>query len=319
VQPSVETGTKPACDEVDALLSYMAVLALNKLDGGLGDSFIVQGLLGREPITVIFDSTAIGGDFVSQSLVNKCGLHLQERPQDVSLPVKGLSLESPGQLNAYLRFGAYKEVWPLTVLPLRNIDVILGTPWLKAHKATLDCDKMAVEFDAPQGHMMVQAGQNVIESFVVNVVTLSNLIAQDQVAQMYLVLLRFAEDEEAVAAPKAPPGSAAGQAPEIPFSKTASAHIRDSVLQARVEALLAEFEDRFQRPESLPTDHDGNVHRIPLKPGSKPPSRPTYRMSAIEREECKQQPLDLLRRAYIRPSILPKACYGRLSLGYMSP
>ncbi len=85
-------------DEVDQLLSYMTVLALNKLDGGLGDSFTVQGLLGKEPITVMFDSGALGGDFVSQSLENKCGLHLHPHLQDVSLPVKDPSLESPGQL-----------------------------------------------------------------------------------------------------------------------------------------------------------------------------------------------------------------------------
>jgi len=67
-QPTAEVGAE--CD-LDQLLQYMAVQALNRVAAGQGLSFTVQGKLGATPVTVMFDSGAIGGDFVSEALVNQ--------------------------------------------------------------------------------------------------------------------------------------------------------------------------------------------------------------------------------------------------------
>ena len=93
-----------------------------------------------------------------------------------------MNLQFPGKLQAHLHIGAYKEVWPRTVLPLHSPDVTLGTAWLKAHEAVLDCEQMSVAFTGPQGHMTVAAGQALVDSYIVNSLTLERYLTHEQLA-----------------------------------------------------------------------------------------------------------------------------------------
>ena len=70
--------------------------------------------------------------------------------------------------------------------------------------------------------------------------------------------------------------------------------------------LVQEFKDVFpnELPPGLPPSRDVD-HRIELIPGSQPQSRPTYRMSAKELEELKQQLDELQRAGFIQPSKSP--------------
>ncbi|GAB4819816.1 hypothetical protein N2152v2_006862 [Parachlorella kessleri] len=109
----------------------------------------------------------------------------------------------------------------------------------------------------PQGHMTVTAGQTLVDSYIVNALTLERYLHHDEVAELFAVLLRPGEVESSLTAVGSPAGAAAPE--ETPFSKRAAAHIQDPELRAQVEALLEEFADRFQRPMKLPSDHDGNM------------------------------------------------------------
>jgi len=66
--------------------------------------------------------------------------------------------------------------------------------------------------------------------------------------------------------------------------------------------IYREFDDVFQDlPHTLPPKRAVD-HRIEIQPGSKPPNRPTYRMSTTELAVLKKEIDDLLQRGFIRPS-----------------
>ena len=62
-----------------------------------------------------------------------------------------------------------------------------------------------------------------------------------------------------------------------------------------LKTLLNEFKDVFPAdlPQGLPPEH-GMMHAIELAPGTKPLSRPPYRLSANEAREVEQQLADLV-------------------------
>ena len=69
---------------------------------------------------------------------------------------------------------------------------------------------------------------------------------------------------------------------------------------------LALFKDVFpdELPPGLPPSREVD-HRIELVPGSVPPSRPTYRLSATELAELKKQLDELIKAGFIQPSKSP--------------
>ncbi|CAI7802324.1 unnamed protein product [Closterium sp. NIES-54] len=89
---------------------------------------------------------------------------------------------------------------------------------------------------------------------------------------------------------------------------TVSASHEDEELTRGVEKLLETFSGVF--PEDLPAGlppKKAADHRIDLIPGSTPPVRPTYKMSAMELKELKKQLEDMLAKEFIQPSSSPYA------------
>jgi len=70
--------------------------------------------------------------------------------------------------------------------------------------------------------------------------------------------------------------------------------------------MLESYGDNFpsELPNHPPPSRDVD-HRIELKPGSKPASRPCYRLSFSELDELKKQLEELLKKGLIRPSKSP--------------
>jgi hypothetical protein len=73
-----------------------------------------------------------------------------------------------------------------------------------------------------------------------------------------------------------------------------------------VKQLLEEYQDVFpdELPKELPPSRSVD-HKIEIVPGSKPPSRPTYKLSLSEMEELKRQLEDLVTHQFIQPSQSP--------------
>ncbi|CAI7793415.1 unnamed protein product [Closterium sp. NIES-53] len=89
---------------------------------------------------------------------------------------------------------------------------------------------------------------------------------------------------------------------------TISASHEDEELTRGVEKLLEKNSGVF--PEDLPAElppKRAADHRIELIPGSTPPVRPTYKMSAVELKELKKLLEDLLAKEFIQPSSSPYA------------
>ncbi|CAI7859804.1 unnamed protein product [Closterium sp. NIES-54] len=89
---------------------------------------------------------------------------------------------------------------------------------------------------------------------------------------------------------------------------TVSASHEDKELTWGVEKLLEKISGVFSEdlPAGLPPKRAAD-HRIELIPGSTPPVRPTYKMSAVELKELKKQLEDLLAKDFIQPSSSPYA------------
>ena len=71
---------------------------------------------------------------------------------------------------------------------------------------------------------------------------------------------------------------------------------------ARWDSIIAEYSDVFE-PPGMPAERD-TVHRIELKPGSVPPYKWQYRVSAAELAEVRRQLDEYLEKGWIRPSCL---------------
>ena len=71
------------------------------------------------------------------------------------------------------------------------------------------------------------------------------------------------------------------------------------VVMPHVGILLSLFE-----PPGMPAERD-TVHRIELEPGSVPPYKRQYRVSAAELAEVRQQLDEYLEKGWIRPSCSP--------------
>ncbi|CAI7758786.1 unnamed protein product, partial [Closterium sp. NIES-54] len=89
---------------------------------------------------------------------------------------------------------------------------------------------------------------------------------------------------------------------------TVSASHEDEELTRGVEKLLEKISGVFPEdlPAGLPPKRVAD-HRIELIPGSTPPVRPIYKMSAVELKELKKQLEDLLAKEFIQPSSSPYA------------
>ena len=81
---------------------------------------------------------------------------------------------------------------------------------------------------------------------------------------------------------------------------------QEALLDAARQRTLSSFRQVFpdELPPGLPPQREVD-HRIELIPGSSPPSRPTFRLSATELEELKKQLEELTKAGFIRPSKSP--------------
>jgi len=83
-------------------------------------------------------------------------------------------------------------------------------------------------------------------------------------------------------------------------------HAEEDCIEQEVTQLLKEYTDLFpdKLPPGLPPRRPLD-HRIDLIAGSTPPSRPAYRVSNSELDECRKQLDELLAQGHIRPSQSP--------------
>ena len=77
-------------------------------------------------------------------------------------------------------------------------------------------------------------------------------------------------------------------------------------VRGKLRELVDEFKDVFLDilPKGRPPKRD-IVHEIRTEEGTKPPSRPPYRLGSAEQDEMEEQAKDLLAQGFIRPNASP--------------
>jgi hypothetical protein len=239
-----------------------------------------RACIGTPIGTAMMDSAA-QGEFLSHAYVKMHGIAVKPEPADIRMADGVTPLPSSGVAVVHLTIGPYKRAVRCLVVDLPDgVDIILGDPWLKQHKALLDYDRAAVTIRKGNRRITLRARKSV--------------------------------------APAVPQAAPKRFLSAIQLKKAARAGCRMFLVHVsklegggeqpakQVEGLLAEYADRFPAdlPPGLPP-HRNVTHTIPLQPGSSPPFRAMYRLSFTEREEVEATIKDLLDKGYIEPSCSP--------------
>ncbi|CAI7906079.1 unnamed protein product [Closterium sp. NIES-54] len=180
---------------------------------------------------------------------------------------------------------SFQQIW------LDSHDIILGTNWLAAVNPQVDwrTREVKVLFGGRSVCLPVVQQQEEMTLQLISAKQFGKAIQGEEA--VFLGLITEVQPTSPEAA--------------IP---TVSASHEDKELTWGVEKLLEKISGVF--PEDLPAGlppKQAAYHRIELIPGSTPPVRPTYKMSAMELKELKKQLEDLLAKEFIQPSSSPYA------------
>ncbi|XP_042043712.1 uncharacterized protein LOC121789300 [Salvia splendens] len=237
------------------------------------DNLAGMGKIQQLPIIVLFD-TGASHSFISMSCVNALELPTVklEPILNVSSPVGGLIDIARTCSNVEFVLGELGVVARLLhVMPLENVDIILGMDWLTENHATIHCKERQISFRAPGDEPTILHGISLNRrTSIISALQATTMIRKGRSA--YLVYLNGEEKKE---------------------------------LKVEDEAVVRDFPDVF--PENLPgPPPDRQVEfTIDLEPGSAPVSKAPYRMAPKELVELKIQLQELLDLGFIRPSVSP--------------
>ena len=297
-----------------------------------------KGLVNNKLVTVLVDCGATM-DFVSQSVANTLQglkLHPAKTPINVAL-ANGNTIKTKMEArNVVLQLGEHMETRTLHVLPMENIQIVLGKPWLHDAMPVIDWRAHIMEIVSyGKRHVIHPTAQLAIEENF-------NIIQHNQFAQ---------EDNQLVAFVTATSPEAMDDLPEnadaLPLDNNLHAYIcnLDSVSKVESNETPAAYAERtfkhFFKPgdsgkQSFPQDcYDGLLGHLkknpelvtPMDPGkpitrkigtappvemeireekgSVPQCKQPYRMSPLELKELRKQLDHLLKAGYIRPSRSP--------------
>ena len=197
-------------------------------------------------------------------------------------------------------------------------ELVLGDSWFLQNHVVLDYDRRCAHVRVGTRRLTLQPTLNTVsdelpaqrEHKVLSAMQMKRVVAKAGKREelLFLVHVREAEDDAASHARERQAHHAVGNAPADGVG-TGEGSTSDGLLpEWWVQDLLGRYRDVFpdELPAGLPPDR-GVGHTIPIIPGSKPPSRPLYRLSPLEMEEVKRQVKDLLAKGLIEPS---KSPYG---------
>ena len=158
------------------------------------------------------------------------------------------------------------------VLPQLNHDVVLGVDWLQATNPSIDWQACMVKVDCGE-----HSGTHVLHALPAKPVAKVELRSIKQIEQdvhlgceAWLMLIQPATHMVTTEADTCAEGDMVSDS-------------RNDTTQWK--SIIAEYSNVFQSP-GMPAERD-TVHRIELKPGSVPPYKRQYRVSAAELAEVR--------------------------------
>ncbi|MCO5570450.1 hypothetical protein L7F22_024172 [Adiantum nelumboides] len=213
----------------------------------------------REKEMLIFFDPRARANFISPELASKLGMHAEEMgmTREAGLACLGhLEPVTPilGKLRLHLQ--SYVDAKEFHIMPLQDCDVLLGIPWCYRLHVVVDIFHKKITL-VHRGKTHVLDVKLKRESVpIVSTSAISSVIKNNLSA--YLI---FAKEVHEI---------------EFNFSK----------LEKDRTAFLNGFSDCFSNslPDELPPKRPED-HSIDLVPGSSPPNRPSYRVSAAQQKD----------------------------------
>lgn len=280
----------------------------------LSNSLLIATLLvgGRAARTLI-DSGATH-NFISESWVKHAALPTQAP----SGKVLSVSLADGTQYtvkevrtavsDASIAQFSWRESF--TVIPMANYDVVLGKPWLTEHNPEIDFATNEIKIRKREVTYCFNAKESVDEA-AAEASGKPSAAARDTIAAQFMniqqarkalkngaecIIVQLETEQEA-----AHSKGTRTTNQEFPVSEDLDKGKRDEIL-----GLLGRHAASFPRelPSRLPPERRVD-HEIEVEEGSRPPSRPPFRLSAPELDELQKQLQELLAQGFIEPSCSP--------------
>ena len=189
----------------------------------------------------------------------------------VDTPVRGVVVTDSVCKSCVVKIADRELLADLTLLEMRDFDIILGMDWLATHYAIVDCHRKKVIFQVPGEIEFCFVGSGAYTSpRVISALQARRMMKKG--CKGYLATVRDTQQGEL-------------KLEDIP--------------------IVREFPDVFPEGLSgLPPDREIEFS-IDLLPGSNPISKAPYRMAPVELKELKAQLQELLDKGFIRPSVSP--------------
>lgn len=280
----------------------------------------VAGHIGRHPAVFLLDSGATA-NFVSFTFSKKHSLKVEPTPATVAL-ADGISKACAGVVRAVsVSINSYSEPIDLTVTELGGYDAILGMHWFEEYNPPVDWRNKSLSFTDHEGRAHTFRGLARSPALWkapaaphqgLNLIGYRQVEEQTKRGLVDFACLVFPE-VPAVSAPSVRAPSAISRIHEALSRGNRVSSVQLSAVSQSEPNLdnvsrrtLSPFKDVFPEalPSGLPPSREVD-HRIELTPGSSPPSRPTFRLSAPEMEELKKQLAELVKAGFIQPSKSP--------------
>jgi hypothetical protein len=245
-------------------------------------------------------------NFISRSFVLKHKLPMQQlaNPFPVEL-ANGKIIYCSERVRGMLNLDGWTETGhDLYVIPMSmQYEVILGMPWLAAHRLEVDWKQGVVAVLRPDDTTVVLRSRRHMElldsagvNCLMSAAQLDHASKHDEIEQSWLCMVRVAEDGTAT------PLGATSYAPDKDWNAM------NEVERARLmaEAVQRDHADvlRETLPPGLPPER-AVQHEIKVLPGSQPPCAAPYKMSEAEYRELHNQLTKLVELGHIRPSSSP--------------
>ena len=301
--------------------------SINQLTTPTRSLIKLEAIIEGKPAVVLVDSGATG-DFVSNKFANDHSLKSSPLPQQDFVTLANGSKQEVASIvkSASISIGSYSDTIDFVSLPLVGYDAILGMSWLNKYNPIIDWRNKSIKFEDKSSNVHHLTGKHfpkarklkftqstsiVVSSSVssssssssnsnssLNLISsrsLSQQISSDQIDSVCLVFPQ---------ATSVPPVLVEVYSSISSVEKIVSAESAE--LESVSKKLISKYRDVFpdELPPGLPPQREID-HKIELIPGSSPPSRPTYRMSAVELAELKKQLEELTKSGFIQPSKSP--------------
>ena len=214
--------------------------------------------------------TGASQNFIKKSLADELKLKKKGERREMRL-ADGRMQSDVEKIEANIRVENWSEMKEQFYAANIQYEAILGLPWIQQNKAMIHAGEEEVEVKIRD--TTVTKNTQMPIPFVSGKETL-NAVKQGE--EVFIIHLTTADTEEKA----------------------------DKKEDARVEVVLDEFKDRFEKdlPPGLPPHREVDFH-VTLEENAIPPSASPYRHSPVENEEIRRQVKTMLERGFIRPSI----------------